>query len=444
MSARELLQRATGLNLTEADAARAVTRRMAALGIADNAAYLRQLAPAELAALIELVVVPESWMFRDAEAFAAAAGFVHQRLQAAPLRVVRIASIPCAGGEEPYSMAMALADAGVDSGSYHIDGYDLSAISVARAQAGRYTRNAFRGRKLEFRARHFSAADDGYQISEALRAQVGFRQGNLFELDSAVAGGRYDVIFCRNLLIYFDEATTVAAIARLDSLLADGGIVFAGYAEVPAFVRNGFSSLRMPGAFALQRTADAPARAGAGALARAGAPARDASAQVPAATPARAARARTSPAQAAATPAPAPSPAPVRRPTAAAASQAAAASGAPAAHPSDAALLADARKQADQGDFRSAATTCHAVLARDADNADAYYLLGVVSDCQKQSALAEDYWRRCVYLKPNHYEALCQLALLSEQAGNAAQAAVFKQRAARIYQRGDTNAKGRP
>ena len=426
MSARALLQQATGLNLSEADAARAVARRMATLGMADEAAYLRLLAPAELTALIELVVVPESWMFRDAEAFAAATHFVQQRLQAAPLRAVRIASIPCAGGEEPYSMAMALFDAGVGSASYRIDGFDLSAVAVARARAGRYTRNAFRGRKLEFRARHFSAAGDDYQISEDLRAGVTLKQGNLFELDSAVAGGRYDVIFCRNLLIYFDEPTTAAAIARLDGLLADGGIVFAGYAEVPAFARNGFSSMRLPGAFALQRSADAPARA-------------PAAAQAPAAAPAPApgpARARAAP------PAKPAAAMPVRRATATAASQAA--TRAQAAQPDDDAVLADARKQADQGDYRSAATSCHAVLARDADNADAYYLLGVVSDCQKQSALADDYWRRCVYLKPNHYEALCQLALLSEQAGNAAQAAAFKQRAARIYLRDAPTTKGRP
>jgi chemotaxis protein methyltransferase WspC len=249
VSARALLNRATGLNLTEADAARAVTRRMDALGIEDADVYLRQMAPSELNALIELVVVPESWMFRDADAFAAAVGFV----LAAPARVLRIASVPCAGGEEPYSMAMALADAGVPAASTRIDGYDLSTVSIARARVGRYTRNAFRGRKMEFRGRHFTAIGEDYQISEALRAQVEFRQGNLFELDSAVAGGRYDVIFCRNLLIYFDEPTTAAAIKRLDGLLNADGIVFAGYAEVPSFCRNGFSPLPLPGAFALQR-----------------------------------------------------------------------------------------------------------------------------------------------------------------------------------------------
>jgi chemotaxis protein methyltransferase WspC len=59
----------------------------------------------------------------------------------------------------------------------------------------------------------------------------------------------------------------------------------------------------------------------------------------------------------------------------------------------------------------------------------------MVSECEKKIGAADDYWRRCVYLQPDHYEALCHLALLSEQVGNAVQAASFKQRAARIYQR---------
>jgi chemotaxis protein methyltransferase WspC len=442
MSARALLQRATGLNLSEADAARAVTRRMDALGIEDADAYLRQMAPSELHALIELVVVPESWMFRDADAFAAAVGFIKARLLAAPTRVLRIASVPCAGGEEPYSMAMALADAGVGAACTHIDGYDLSTASIARARAGRYGRNAFRGRRLEFRSRHFSAAGDDFQISAALRAQVEFRQGNLFELDSAVAGGRYDVLFCRNLLIYFDEPTTAAAIARIDGLLAADGIVFAGYAEVPAFCRNGFSPLPLPGAFALRRGAALPSSTRALAQASAGAPTRGrARLPIPARTPPTPISAATAAAAAssvAARRANAPA-APARRATDTA--FAAARSPAPA---DNASMLAAARKQADQGDYRGAAASCQAVLACDADSADAYYLLGVVSDCQQHNALAEDYWKRCVYLKPNHYEALCQLALLAEQTGNAAQASAFKQRAARVFQRDERAVKGRP
>ncbi len=402
MNARELLQRASGLALSEQAVERALRERMAKCAIADSAEYLQRMNPAEMAALIELVVVPESWMFRDPDAFAAATGFVQRLLAARPDRLVRILSIPCAGGEEPYSMAMALGDAGVATGSFRIEGVDLSALALERARAGRYTRNAFRGRELGFRQRHFSRHGDEYQISEALRAQVGFTQANLLAFDCGAGAGRYDVIFCRNLLIYFDEATSSAAIAVLGALLADDGMLFAGYAEVPSFCRNGFAPLRMPGAFALQK---APA----------GAPA-----PAPRAAPAR-------------KPAPPRAPAPARetRPV----EPAAAAT--PAARAED--LLVQARRQADAGDYQASAAACHAMLASDPNSADAYFILGMVSECQHEPRVADDYWRRCVYLQPDHYEALCHLALLAEQAGETRQAAAFRQRAARIYGRRQGN-----
>jgi chemotaxis protein methyltransferase WspC len=385
MSARDLLHRATGLDLSEQMVARALRERMAESGVSDPEQYLQRIAPQELAALIELVVVPESWMFRDAEAFAAATAFVQRRLAARPDCAPRILSIPCAGGEEPYSMAMALHDAGVAPDACRIEGVDLSAVALERAIAGSYTRNAFRGRALEFQRRHFSRRGDQYQIGEALRAQVSFSQGNLLASDVVAGAGRYDVIFCRNLLIYFDEPTAAAAIGILRTLLADDGMLLAGYAEVPSFCRNGFASLPLPGAFALQK-----------------APARKPLARSPA-------KAREKRAPKAAPPAPA------------------------ASAPED--LLAQARHQADRGDYRAAAAACHAALAADPDSADAYFILGMVSECESMPAAADDYWRRCVYLQPDHYEALCHLALLAEQSGDRPRAATFRQRAARVYGR---------
>ncbi|MES2758722.1 MAG: protein-glutamate O-methyltransferase CheR [Pseudomonadota bacterium] len=397
MNARELLQRASGLDLSEQVVERALRERMASCGVASSEQYLQQMSPAEMAALIELVVVPESWMFRDPGAFIAATAVVQQRLAAHPDRVVRILSIPCAGGEEPYSMAMALNDAGVAPGAFRIEGVDLSQVAVERARAGRYTRNAFRGGDVAFRERHFSRHGDEYQISDELRAQVGFAQANLLAFDSASAAARYDVVFCRNLLIYFDDATAAAAIGVLHALLADDGTLFAGYAEVPAFCRNGFASLRLPGAFALQKAHAAAVQA------------------APPRRPPRTATSEPAPRRAVTAPSPTLPPA------------------APAVAAAD--LLAAARRQADHGDYQGAAAACHALLAADPNSADAYFLLGMVSECQHKPGAADDYWRRCVYLQPDHYDALCHLALLAEHTGDAAQAAVFRQRAARIFER---------
>ncbi|MDC8760500.1 CheR family methyltransferase, partial [Janthinobacterium fluminis] len=258
MNVQALLRQATGLNLSKAAAERAVRQRMAERACTDSDSYLRELGADELAQLVELVVVPESWLFRDPQAFHAATAFVRRRMAGAG-RPLRILSLPCAAGEEPYSMAMALRDAGVPDDAYSIDAVDLSPACIARARRGVYGRNAFRGGDTGFRERYFShVGEDEYRIAEALRAQVHFSQGNLLRFDTASYAGYYDVVFCRNLLIYFDKPTTAAAIATLAALLAEDGMLLAGYAEVPSFCRHGFTPLQHKQAFALGKRPAAP------------------------------------------------------------------------------------------------------------------------------------------------------------------------------------------
>ena len=405
MTAQALLRRATGLSVSKVVAERAVRQRMEQTGFGDSAAYLQALTPAEMTQLIELVVVPESWLFRDPQAFYATVELVQERW--ARGRATRILSIPCAGGEEPYSMAMALRDGGVPKQAFSIDAYDLSPGCIERAQAGVYGRNAFRAQDVAFRERYFThVADDAYRIIDALREQVTFRQGNLLQFDTATCSRHYDVIFCRNLLIYFDKPTTRAAIANLSALLADDGMLLAGYAEVPSFCQNGFAPLRFRQAFALKKEATPPA----------------AVIQVAALPPTRALRSvppapRPAPARAAPAPAARPRPVPVQAPQ----------------PPAD--LLAEARRLADRGQLREAGEKCHAHLARVPEAAEAYFMLGMINELAGKMDLADDYWRRCIYLQPDHYEALCHLSLLAERNGNHTAAAAMKARAARIYQR---------
>ncbi len=405
MTAQALLRRATGLSVSKAVAERAVGQRMEQTGFSDSAAYLQALTPAEMTQLIELVVVPESWLFRDPQAFYATVELVQERW--ARGRATRILSIPCAGGEEPYSMAMALRDGAVPKQAFSIDAYDLSPGCIERAQAGVYGRNAFRAQDVAFRERYFThVADDAYRIIDALREQVTFRQGNLLQFDTATCSRHYDVIFCRNLLIYFDKPTTRAAIANLSALLADDGMLLAGYAEVPSFCQNGFAPLQFRQAFALKKEATPPA----------------AVIQVAALPPTRALRSvppasRPAPARAAPAPAARPRPVPVQAPQ----------------PPAD--LLAEARRLADRGQLREAGEKCHAHLARVPEAAEAYFMLGMINELAGKMDLADDYWHRCIYLQPDHYEALCHLSLLAERNGNHTAAATMKARAARIYQR---------
>ena len=98
-------------------------------------------------------------------------------------------------------------------------------------------------------------------------------------------------------------------------------------------------------------------------------------------------------------------------------------------------LLAEARRLADLGDIKAAEGACRDYLALHPESAEAYFILGLLSELTNKPQMAADYWKRCIYLQPDHYEALCHLALLAEANNDAAGAKALKARAARIYKR---------
>jgi chemotaxis protein methyltransferase WspC len=148
---------------------------------------------------------------------------------------------------------MALLDVGIGAERFTIDAMDISARAIELAQKAVYGRNSFRGGEFGFRERHFSSRDGGWVLNERIQQTVRFAQGNLFET-SPNAGGRYDFIFCRNVLIYFQRDAQDRAIHLLDARLAEGGTIFVGPAETGLMMRHALSSARIPLAFAFQRT----------------------------------------------------------------------------------------------------------------------------------------------------------------------------------------------
>src|SRR5262245_34745751 len=148
---------------------RAVRQRMSATGCRDEDAYWAVLNASlhELQALVEAVVVPETWFFRYPESFAALGRLAFERLPAlAGGRALRILSLPCSTGEEPFSIVMALLDAGLAPGLFQVDAVDISERVLERARQGMYGRNSFRGDDLGFRERYFIPTGEGHTLAQ--------------------------------------------------------------------------------------------------------------------------------------------------------------------------------------------------------------------------------------------------------------------------------------
>lgn len=253
-----VLKEAMGLNMSSVGASslkHAIARRMRSLELDNTLHYLNLVKSSnqELNELIEEVAVNETWFFRDEAPFAAlrdhALGFV-SRHKGQPLRLL---SIPCSTGEEPYSMAITLIEAGIPPHYFTIDAVDISRRSLTIAQQGVYRNNSFRGQQAQQHKGYFAKTKQGYVLDPAIKGLVRFHRGNLIHLSRPLATTTYQVIFCRNLLIYLDPSFHPQAINTFDTLLADDGLLVIGHAEAGIFTNSRFTPAPYPRAFAFRK-----------------------------------------------------------------------------------------------------------------------------------------------------------------------------------------------
>jgi chemotaxis protein methyltransferase WspC len=408
-----LLRHIIGLNLDAIGPeviARAVRHRMVQCSASDLQTYLEriQTSEQELHALIDEVVVPETWFFRDQMPFAYLGRYVMAEWRPTHQRAVfRVLSLACSTGEEPYSIAMALLDSGLTPQHVRIDAVDISHQALHQARQAVYGHHSFRGHDLQFRERYCEQSQQGYRVSARVRSLVTFRHGNVLDAHLLTDQAPYSVIFCRNLLIYLDAAARSRALQVLDRLLTPHGILFVGYAETGLFLTSGYMPVHYPRAFAYQKgeahhnPQHSPLLSG----------------SVQPHTPRgpgqsiAAAHVRQWPPSPAAPGAVAPEPSGARD--------------------TQASVLETARQLADQGELETAATLCEAFMQVHGPSAPAYVLLGLIRQAAGNLEQAEHCFGRAVYLQPDHYEALIHLAFLLERRGDTARAAVLRRRAQR-------------
>jgi len=255
-AAADLLRRWIGMDIAtvgEAALERVIRGRMAAVGERDPDAYARMLdANAdERDRLVEEIVVAESWFFRDLPVFDVLRRFAAARMQPAR-RPLRILCAPCAAGEEPFSVAMALLEEGLPASSFSIDAVDVSRTALARAATATYSANAFRTPAPGMRERWFHEAGAAARLDDAVRRCVTFARANVLDDDFLAGREGYDVIFCRNLLIYLTADARGRVERMLDRLLAADGLLVLGAAE-PPILRGPWMSAAQQAAFALRR-----------------------------------------------------------------------------------------------------------------------------------------------------------------------------------------------
>lgn len=202
--------------------------------------------------LMDRLAVPETYFWRQPEQVLALARAVAPRhFERHPGVPLRIWSAACCTGEEPVSIAIALAEAGLlHDRPVEIVASDGSAAMVERARLGVYGERSFRSLPAELRARYFQPEGASWRVDERLQRQIRWTTANLVDPDAVLPLARADVIFCRNVFIYFAD-DTIRGIARtLADGLADDGVLFLGSAESLTRLATDFELTEICGAFA--------------------------------------------------------------------------------------------------------------------------------------------------------------------------------------------------
>ena len=386
---------------------RIVAAAMKRTGAVDAGAYraLLDASPDEAERFLEELLIPETWFFRDSEPFVLLRRFLlREWVPAHPDGQLRVLSAPCSTGEEPYSIAMTLLETGLPPARFLLDAVDISRKALTFAKRAVYGRASFRQPLEGDREIFFRPSPRGLRIAERVSELVRFRRANLIRPDFLAEEPPYDVIFCRNIFIYLLPEARRQLLANLDRLLAPGGLLFTGHAEMAILQQGDFVAVRHPRAFACRRRPAAPSADKAPRRLRPGAE------KTPSALPKPA-----SPHPPPAGRGPAPAKAAARRAAAAPARKAAS-------------LHAEALALADRGRFAEAEALCRRTL-KERPHAAVYCLLGLINEAARRPAKAEECYLKALYLDPDHYESLIQLSLLYRQQGNDRKARTYRRRA---------------
>lgn len=350
--------------------------------------FLLENSKEERDALLETVIVPETFFFRHRESFDALVEWVRAR-DRFPVRVL---SAACSTGEEAYSIAMSMLDAGLQPDQFYVEACDVSAVSLDHARKGVYTGKAFRSEDKAWREHYFSEVPGGWQINSMLRSLVRFRLGNLLGLESK---GTWDAIFCRNVMIYFSLSRQMEVVRLLGAALADDGLLFLGPAEPPVFLANGWKSSGYSMSFSCLKPKDAPIEKPVRRTVTAAAPRKKDIKKAIKVVPLKVepkveAKAEEAP---------------------------------------DA--LEKARQLADDGQLAEAEAALIHIVRAEPENAEAYFLSGLVAETQDRWELAESHYRKALYLAPGHAETLQHMALLLRRQGRTQAAENLLRRAGR-------------
>ncbi len=239
---------------------RRVAERMTATGIAGFPEYFALLRgnAGELEIFINAFTVNETYFYREEHQLRCLSNALLPIVtkNKLPGDLVRIWSVPCSSGEEPFSIAIWLLENWSMVDAYHIEivGSDINTRALAEARGGIYSERSLSRLPPNLVEDYFRPAPNGtWRIIWDLQESVAFKAVNLIDAESMAAHGQFDIVFCRNVLIYFDDASRLAAAHNLRRSLHPGGFLCLGHSESMTRINDEFETCRFEDAIVYRR-----------------------------------------------------------------------------------------------------------------------------------------------------------------------------------------------
>ena len=370
-------------------------------GFSKQSDYFSELSRNEklLSDLIEEIKVPETWFFRDTESFKFIRNYFQEYKAKNIGRKLRILSIPCSTGEEPYSVLFLLLDAGFGKYDFSIFACDISKQNIEYAIRAKYTKSSFRNEFINFTNKYFININDNFYLKEDYKNIIKFKQANLVDTDFLEYESEFDIIYCKNLLIYFNDESKMKAIENLKRLLKNDGILISGHSELSFYARNGFERIDKPGAFALKKKSERiDIKANSIIEAK---HTHKTFRKFPKIDDRKESSNNHRTVEI--------------------------------INKTEVFDFELAKNLANQGRFEEAENYCLLNIQKHQDNFELFYILGLINSSKNNINQAIEFYNKAIYLNPNHYESLFNLSLLFESINQNAKSEIFRKRAIRSF-----------
>ncbi len=211
----------------------------------------------EFQSLMNGVTVNETYFFREKDQFEVLVNRIlpelHERMPAS--KTLRILSSPCSTGEEPYSMILHIVEEGkvVEERDIEVVGIDIDSTVIQKAKKAKYTERSVHAIPKSILAKWFKKKSLGYELGDDLQGSVDFQVANVFDKTQMRNLGKFDVIFSRNMLIYFDDASRKEVAMTFYDMLNPGGYVLLGHAEYMSRIVSVFKAKKIDSTLIYQK-----------------------------------------------------------------------------------------------------------------------------------------------------------------------------------------------